>query len=147
MSTLKDEHRRKVASKLETAPESPVKEAAVEVLSGSMSFQEAKKVFGTSQFEIQKLIKQSFATEEDSYKFMEECMVANAMLSSSIFQKKYEDLTAIEAAKATAIFMGKAVEVRKAREAGFKEPPISVNVIVALEQTLKKLTNEKVKEL
>ncbi len=69
-------------------------------------------------------------------------MVSNTILASSIFEQKHQELSAIDAARAATMFADKATNIRKARQADFKEPPLRVDVILSLEKTLKTIQIE-----
>lgn len=155
MSNLKEEHRKKVSKKIDeavgrpatTEKEERVRAATAAVLSGNSTFSEAQRLYAVKYNDIQKFLTATFQTEDDRYKFMEDCMLTNAMLATGVFQKKYGELSAIDAARAASIFADKAVTIKKAREAGFKEPPINIGVIVSLEKTLKALTPKIIDEI
>lgn len=148
MAILKQDAQNKVATALEKAigrPAADAKEnrlraATSAVLSGALTPSEAERTYAVAQTAINKFIERTFPTDEDKYLFLENCMISNAMLAASRFQQCFGELNAIDAARASAIFAGKATDIRKAREAGFKEAPINVTTIVALERTLRNLT-------
>ncbi len=139
---------KKVATKLaeaigrppENATEERKRAATAAVMSGNSTFAEAERMYAISQEQIRRYINRTFPQDEDKYAFLESCMLANAMLAGSRFNQCFGELNAIDAARAMAIFSGKAIEIKKAREAGFKEAPINVTTIVALEKTLRNLT-------
>ena len=118
-----------------TAKEKRVQSAAVAHLAGD-KIADIEKVYAVNLAEINRLLKKAFSSDEDRFKFLEECMMSNSVLAMGQFHKKYGEMTAIEAAKASTMFAGRALDIKKAREAGFKEAPINVGVIVALQKTL-----------
>lgn len=124
--------------------EATLRQATVAVLSGEMTPKQAKTEYEVSQAQIQKFMQRTFATEEDRYEFVENCFLTNAVLSSAIFEKKHTELSAIDAARAASMFSKGATEIRKARQSDFKEPPLRVDVILSLEQSLKTLNTEAV---
>lgn len=144
------ERQMKVATKLEEvigrppegAKETRLRAATAAAVSGTMTFKDAEKLFAVSHREIQNFIERVFPTEEDKYKFLEDSMIHSSMLATAQFQKTFGQLSAIDAARAATIFAAKATDIRKAREAGFKEAPINVTTIVALEKTLAQLTQQ-----
>lgn len=150
MSELKEEHRRKIVEKLHegmgrpaTSPkETRVIAATAEILSGTATISQAEKIYAVRYMEVKRFLEKTFSTEEDKYKFLEDCMITNAMLASNVFQEKYDQMSALDAARAASLFSDKAVTIRKSRESGFRETPINVGVILSLERTLNKLTNE-----
>lgn len=105
---------------------------------------DVERVFGVAQSEITQYIRTVFPTEEDRFKFLEDCLLTNASLASSVFVKKYSELDAEGAARAMGIFAGKALEVKKARQAGFQEAPINVGVILNLQKTLDNLAAKQI---
>lgn len=151
MAILKADRQKEIANKLTEKIGRPAANGKEErllagtsaVLSGNATYADAQRMYAVSNAEIRRFIEQVFPTEEDKYTFLEECMVSNAMLASSRFQQSFSELTAIDAARAASIFAGKAIEIRKAKETGFKEPPLRVDVIVALEKTLRNLSDAK----
>lgn len=115
------------------------KKVPVEVLAPAIG--EAKAIKAHEVLE--KVLLRAFPIEEDRMRFLEECAISNAMLAQGRFVDTYSEMTPSEAAKAFALFTGKAIELRKARIADYREPQISIGVILNLQQTLEKLTNEK----
>lgn len=120
-----------------------LQEAAAEVMSGS-KLASVEKHFGVTSYEISRYIKKSLPTEEERYNFLEDCMLTNSVLAMSTFQRNFELMLPLDAAKAASIFASKAIEIRKARNDGFREPPVSVNTIVSLEKTLKTLAERSI---
>lgn len=148
----KEENQLRVAKALENAmgrpaanqKEARTRAATAAVMSGSTSYADAERLYGVAQMEIKAFVERTFPTDEDRFAFLENCMLTNAMLASSRFVQCYGELSAVDAARAASIFAGKAVEIRKARETGFKEAPVNVTTIVALEKTLKSLIQKPV---
>lgn len=144
----KEENVKAVAKQLEVAvgrppegaKENRTRAATAAVMAGAMTFADAERLYAVSQTEVRRFIERVFPTDDDKYAFLENCMISNAMLASSRFTQCFGELNAVDAARAAAIFAGKATDIRKAREAGFKEAPINVTTILALESTLRKLT-------
>lgn len=95
--------------------------------------------FDVTTHELSEYVQKLFPTDDDRYGFLEDSMVANAMLASKIFQEKYTELSALDAAKAAGMFAGKALEIKKGRNDGFKTPPIQVGILISLKETLKNL--------
>lgn len=78
--------------------------------------------------------------DDGRFKALEERFLGNADLAMDKFEKGADGLDALSAAKAANIFATKGLEIKKARTAGFKEPPINVNIIRNLQATLNALT-------
>lgn len=85
-------------------------------------------------------LRKSHTTTKEQYQFLEGCMIENAIKASSIFHDKHEEMTPMEAAKAASLFADRAVSIRKAHEADFKEPPVNVGIILKLQTTLNALS-------
>lgn len=151
----KSEHKKRIAKKIEeTAKRPPVTQkeqrlraAATATLAGDKNA-DICRMFAVTQGEIARYMRQLFPAEEDRFQFLEEAAITNAALAGKRFQDCFGEMTPADAARAFAAFSGKALEIRKARESGFKEPEINVQTIIALEQTLKLLSvqNEKTVE-
>ena len=124
----------------ESAKEARLRGATSAAISGAMSYKDAERMYAVSHKEIQRFISRVFPSDEDKYKFLEDSMIHNSMLASARFQQAFGEMTAIDAARASTIFAGKATDIRKAREAGFKEAPLNITTIIALEKTLSRLT-------
>ncbi len=122
------------------------KRAALTSLLAGDKPSDVERVFGVAQTELTQYFKTVFPTDDDRFKFLEDCLLTNATLASSQFVKKYGELDAEGAARAMGIFAGKALEVKKARQAGFQEAPINVGVILSLQKTLDNLATP-VKEI
>lgn len=150
MAELREQFRRKIVEKLEekvgrpatSVKETRVRAAASEVLSGKATMAQAGRAYAVTYHDIQHFLEKTFPNEEDRYKFLEEAMIGNSVLSMKRFAESYETMDAIDAARAATMFAGKAAELRKARLDGFKEPPIGVNLIISLERNLQKLTEK-----
>lgn len=144
-----NDRKKKIAKKIEevakrppiNAKEQRLRAAATATLAGDKNA-DVCRMFAVSQQEIVRYMRQLFPNEEDRFTFLEEVAITNASLAAKRFQDVFGELSAIDAARAFAAFSGKALEIRKAKESGFKEPEINVQTIVALQQTLSKL-NEK----
>lgn len=122
------------------AQESRKRAAMAEVLAGE-PMADVERRYAIAQQELIRYIKQVFPTDQDRFEFLENCMLTNATLAGAKFVEGYSTMTAPEAAKAMAIFAKGALEIRKAREQGFKEAPVNVGIILTLQDTLSKLTN------
>lgn len=123
--------------------ERSLKAAAANALSGEMSYTAIENLYQISQNEIQTFINKLFPDDNDKFLFLEQVAQQNATLAASVFTAKFTELTAIDAAKAFAIFSSKALDIRKAREMGFKEPPIPIQTLQDLQKTLARLRPEK----
>jgi hypothetical protein len=141
----------KIAKKLEkeldrkplTAKEKRLHAASAEFLSGA-KMAEVESAFAVQRNEIELYLKKVFPDENARYQFLEEIAITNATLAAKRFTDCFGELSAEGAAKAFAIFSGKAVEIKKAREAGFKEQSINPQILIQLQQTLEKVTPAKV---
>lgn len=121
--------------------EANLHEAASSHLAGDNSKQKQLQI---KPHEIKAYLKQLFPDEHDRYTFLEEISLTNAALSAKRFQDCFSELTPGEAAKAYGVFAGKAIEIRKAREANFREAPISPQILISLEKTLQQVSPAKV---
>lgn len=151
MAELKSEHQRKIAKKLDEVigrPPADTKEkrlraATTDILAGDKPT-EVERLYALNNVEIQRFIKKTFPNDVDRYQFLEDCMLQNSMMAQARFAQVFGEMSAIDAARAATMFAGKAIEIRKARENGFKEAPLNVAVILSIEKTLQKLSiNEK----
>lgn len=111
----------------------------VEVLLGDKKW-DALKLHLQKTKAVEDQMRRTFPTDDDQFEFLEKNMMVNAMRSMKRFEDTFDQMTPVEAAKAAGTFTGKALDIKKARETGFREPPINVSVILSLEQTLKQLT-------
>lgn len=135
----KDAIAKKLQKKLGRPPttekEKRVRAAVVDNLAGDKKAQVMRR-YGVAIEDLNRLMKQAFPLDADRFEFMEDCMLANSMLAMGVFQEKYTELGALDAAKAAVMFAGKGLEIKKAREAGYKEQPINVLTLIKLENTL-----------
>lgn len=147
----KDEQKSRIAKKLAekigrpaaNAKEKRLRAAAKDQLAGE-GIAEIERMYAINQTELNRFFKRIFPTDTDRFQFLEECMVTNAAIAMQVFTEKHKEMTAIEAAKAATLFAEKAVVIKKAREAGFKEPPINVAAILRLEKTLNVIAEQHV---
>jgi len=96
--------------------------------------------YSTDKQKVEKVILSKFDDDDDSkFEFLEQRMASNSMRAMKIFEEKAEEMTASDAAKAAVLFAAKSLDIKKAREAGFREAPINVGIIMKLEATLAKL--------
>lgn len=140
--TFKKHLKQEIDAKLpppKTAADIEVRQAAVEVLAGA-DYTAVEKKLGATKNEIIAYLRRIFPADDDQFAFLQDLAVANAALAGKQFTDKYAELDGEAAAKAFAIFSGKALEFKKAREADYKEPPVNVSTIIKLQQTLNKLT-------
>lgn len=140
--TFKSHMKAQIDAKLpppKTVEDIEVRPAAVELLSGA-TFDAIEKKLGATKNEIIAYLRRVFPADDDQFAFLQDLAVANAALAGKQFTDKYSEMDASEAAKAFAIFSGKASEIKKIREADYKEPPVNVSTIIRLQQTLNKLT-------
>lgn len=121
--------------------EANLHEATVSQLAGDKS---VAKALSINPHQIKAYLSQLFPDEQDRYTFLEECAITNAALSNARFKDSFSEMTPMEAAKAYGIFAGKAVEIRKAKEANFREAPISPQILIQLEKTLQMVAPAKV---
>jgi hypothetical protein len=138
----KDKTKAKIAAELAkklgpggTAREKRVQAAAKDYLAGD-KMSEIEKMYAVNLQDITRVLKKAFTTDDERYEFMENCMVAGAVQALNQFDKKHSEMDAVGAAKAATMLMGRALDVKKAREAGFRETPINVGLIVSLQKTL-----------
>lgn len=144
MATLKAQHRKHVENRLikemgrppVDAEEQLLVEAAAKSLSTGVSSNKIENMYGLAHGAIREFLNGTFATDEDRYKFIEEAMLANATLAMKVFNDKHDELSAVDAARVSIMFAGKATEIRKARLADFKEPTINILTIQRLEKNL-----------
>lgn len=123
------------------AKEKRLKAATADFLAGD-KITEVEKRYAVQAQELNKYIHKAFPQDEDRFKFLEDMMVTNATLAAGRFQDVFGEMNAEQAARAAGIFAGKALEIKKARENGFKEQPVQVGVILQLQETLDRLTHE-----
>lgn len=144
---LKDQVHQKLEKAIGRPPldakEKRVKAAAADFLAGD-KITEVEKRYAVQAQELSRYIKKAFPQDEDRFKFLEEMMITNATLAAGRFQDVFGEMNAEQAARAAGIFAGKALEIKKARESGFKEQPVQVGVILQLQETLSKLTQQDV---
>ena len=95
--------------------------------------------YSTNKQAVEKVILEKFDGDDLKFEFLEQRMATNAMRAMQVFEAKAEEMTASDAAKAAVLFAAKSLDIKKAREAGFKEPPINVGIIMKLEKSLAKL--------
>ena len=119
-----------------TTEEEQRKEMALADHIAGESKSEVERKYRLAVGTVNRTIKQRFKSVEDFYEFLEGCFAQNALLASAIFAEKAPELSAIQAAQAANIFGQRAVEVRKARLSQFKEAPLSVEVVMKLQQAL-----------
>jgi len=122
------------------------KRAALTAVSIGDAPADVTRAYGVTQAALARYMKQVFPTDEDRYEFLESCLLTNASLAGDKFVEKFGEMTAPEAAKAMSTFAMTAVHVKKAREAGFKDAPINVGIILRLQDTLTKLASPPVEE-
>lgn len=144
---LKDQVHQKLEKAIGRPPldakEKRVKAAAADFLVGD-KITEVEKRYAVQAQELSRYIKKAFPQDEDRFKFLEEMMITNATLAAGRFQDVFGEMNAEQAARAAGIFAAKALEIKKARESGFKEQPVQVGVILQLQETLSKLTQQDV---
>jgi hypothetical protein len=140
MSILKEQHRRKLSPRVSSTKEETVKKAAEEVLAGQLAVTDVQKKYKIDFVTLQNYIRKEFPTDVEKYDFLENVMQANAMMAAGHFADKVGELSAIDAARAANMFANTALSIKKAREDGFKERPISIGVLINLEKTLKNVT-------
>lgn len=149
----KDKQKTKIAKAIEirlgrppvNSEERKIRAGLTDVLVGEKPAEVVRK-YAMPVVDLLRYMKQVFPTDEDRFEFLENCLLTNANLAGNKFVEKHGELTAAEAAKAMATFANSALSVKKAREAGFKEAPINVGIILQLQETLSKLA-EPEKEL
>ena len=113
--------------------------ALTDMLAGD-KIADIERKYAVAHSELIRYMKTVFPTDEDRFEFLENCLLTNASLAGAKFVDKYGELTAVEAAKAMAVFSNSALAVKKARESGFKEAPINVGIMLQLQETLNRLT-------
>lgn len=146
---LKGDQKTKVARAIEikmgrppvNAKERKKRAGLSDVLVGEIPADVARK-HGIAPQELVQYMRQVFPTDEDRFEFLENCLLTNANLAGTKFVEKFGELTAPEAAKAMSTFAMTALQVKKAREAGFKEAPINVGIILQLQNTLSRLADK-----
>lgn len=75
---------------------------------------------------------------------LEKLFLQNAEAAAIAFKASMHLLNAEQLAKCAVMFAGKGLEIRMAREKGFKDQPINTNILIQLSETLKKVTAAKV---
>jgi hypothetical protein len=147
LAQAKGEQKQKIAKAIElkigrppvSAVESRKRAAITDMLAGE-PIADVERKYALAQNEMMRFMKQTFPTDEDRFEFMENCLLTNATLAGAKFVATYNEMNAEQAARAMSLFTNTALAVKKARESGFKEAPISVGVILSLQETLAKLT-------
>lgn len=142
----KQQHKDKIAKAIEikmgrppvNAQERRKRSAATDILAGD-AISQVERRYAIAQTEINQYIEKVFPTDDDRFKFLEDCLLTNASLAGSKFVASYDSMNAEQAAGAMTKFANAAIAVKKARENGFKEAPINVGVILSLQETLKNL--------
>lgn len=77
---------------------------------------------------------------EEIFKTLEDLFLDNAEAAAKAFKSNMHLLNAEQLAKCSAIFAGKGLEIKMAREKGFKDQPINANILIQLSETLKQVT-------
>lgn len=121
-----------------TGEEKVLQLAATEILSGIKTEDVAIK-YALDTEEINGYLRRIFPTDDAKFTFLEDCMTANSMRAMAVFERNSHMMLPVEAAKAATMFAGKALEIKKARESGFKEAPTNPQTILNLEMVLNKL--------
>lgn len=141
--TLKSKVHKKIEKAMGRPPinakEKRVQAATADFLAGD-KITEIEKRYAVQAQELSRYLKKAFPDDEDRFKFLEEMMITNATLAAGRFQDVFGEMNAEQAARAAGIFAGKAIEIKKARESGFKEQPVNVGVILQLQETLNRLS-------
>lgn len=122
--------------------EEKMQKAALAIASGE-SVEVVSKKYHLVSTELQEFLRKTFPTDDAKWEFLENAMLSNGALCMKKFQEEFQSMTASEAGKTGAILISKALDIRKSRETGFKEPGISVAVIQKLEKTLAKIAANK----
>lgn len=87
---------------------------------------------------VRKLLVRHFGSREQLDEILEDVLLENALVASSIFERKKETLTARDAATAAGIFTQRYLEKKRARE-NPEAPILPVHVVLKMEQTLSQL--------
>lgn len=139
----KEEQKAKIAKELASKLGTPaVTQAEVQVRTATTNYlagdkmSEIERTYGIKIEQITSLLRRTFPAEADRFEFMQNCMMANSVMAMAQFEKTHTEMDAIDSAKAATLFAGKALDFKKAREAGFKEQPVSVGIILQLQETL-----------
>lgn len=146
LAQAKGEQKQKIAKAIElkmgrpavNAVEGRKRAALTDMLTGE-SIADVERKYALAQVHITRYMKQVFPTDEDRFEFIENCLLTNASLAGAKFVSTYNEMNAEQAARAMSMFTNSALAVKKARESGFKEPPINVGVILSLQETLARL--------
>jgi hypothetical protein len=147
LAQAKGEQKQKIAKAIElkigrppvNAVERRKRAAVTDMLSGEL-IADVERKYALAQHELTRFMKQTFPTDEDRFEFLENCLLTNATLAGAKFVATYNEMNAEQAARAMSLFTNSAIAVKKAREAGFKEQPLNVGVILSLQETLNRLT-------
>lgn len=82
--------------------------------------------------------------KDEVFTTLEELFLQNAEAAAKAFSKNMHLLNAEQLAKCATMFAGKGLEIKMAREKGFKDTPIKTEVLIMLKETLDKVTPAKV---
>lgn len=95
---------------------------------------------------LQKKKEKQFVPPSDGNVFesLEKLFLTNANSAAIAFKASMHLLNAEQLAKCAAMFAGKGLEIRMAREKGFKDQPINTQILIQLSETLKKVSPAKV---
>lgn len=143
---IDDQLEKKIGRKPISQKEVRLRAATVDILTGDPTT-EAMRRYALQQSEISQYLRKLFPTDEERFEFLESCMIANSMIAMQDFQKNHGDMEPADSAKAAAMFAGKALEIKKARENGFKEAPINIGILLSLERTLASIQPAQAKQL
>lgn len=85
------------------------------------------------------IIESKFSSKDAMLEFIEQSLLNNALLANQQFVEQVSNLDAMDSARAASLFIGKFVELRKARENDFKGESVTLRLALEMQSTLSRI--------